>query len=191
MSERSQVHLLLLIVGMLTLLGGCMGSPAETTPGTDSVSETEGSAGSATATPPLMPDSDPIQTYMIGDNSTMPRNGTHHSYRIANSQFPSESDLHMTVIIRQNSSSVFQRNVTIPPRKHISIDNYVVGDYTIEVQPEEHPHRTFTSPLGKWDCNSAWFDMLLRPNGSWSTEWFRTMELCPTVTPDTSSTDMN
>jgi len=189
MSERSQVYLLLLTVGILALLGGCTGSPAETTPGTDSVSETEGNTGAATVTPPLMPDSDPIQTYLIGNKSAVPRHVEPHSYNLANGQFRSESSLNVTVIVRRNGSSVFQRNVTIPPRKYIKIENYVVGNYTIEVKPEEHPNRTFTSPWREWDCNSAWFDMILRPNGSWSTGGGMTLVKCVTVTPDTTSTN--
>lgn len=180
---------MVLVVGTLALLGGCIGSPAETAPGTDSVSETEGNTGAATVTPPLMPDSDPIQTYTIGNESALPRHVEPHSYNLVNGQFRSESSLNMTVIVRQNGSSVFQRTVTIPPRKHIKIENYVVGNYTIEVKPEEHPDRTFTSPWQEWNCNSAWFYMLLRPNGSWSTTGGMTLVKCVTVTPDTPSTN--
>jgi len=186
-----QIAQLFLIACILAILGGCIGGPTETTPETDSISDTGENAGAATATPHLMPDSDPIQTYKIGNESTLPRHVEPHSYNLVNSQFRSESDLNMTVIVRRNGSSVFQRNVTIPPRRSIKIENHVVGNYTIEVNPKERPRRTFTSPWEEWDCNSVWFDMILRPNGSWSTEGGMTLVRCVTATPDTPLTDLN
>lgn len=189
MTGRPRAYQLLLIVGIVAVSCGCIGAPAESTPGADSVGEPEESAGSATATatPSLMPQSDPIRTFDIGNESTLPPGIDRHDYQIVNAQFRSGPDLNLTIVVRRNGSIVFQRRATLPPQRHVRIRTYVTGNYTIEVTPEEHPRRAFRSPWREWDCNYARFDMILRPNGSWSTTGIKTVVGCET--PATPSTD--
>jgi len=174
--NRQRWYSYALLLGTVVLISGCIGvgGPAGDSSATDSATTGIESTTSPADVRTLVPET-VADTLVIGNNSTLPSDVRAHYYSIIN--FQNDTSLMLSLTVRRNGSTVLQHTETLPATSSLNIEVYRIGNYTVTIESEDAPNRTFEVP-STFDCNTHKFHIMYSQAGEWSTRTMQTLLDC-------------
>jgi len=174
--KRQRWYSYALLLGAVVLISGCigLGGPAGDSAATDSATTGIDSTASPADVRTLVPETR-VDTLVIGNDSTLPSDVRAHYYSVIN--FQNNTALTLSLTVRRNGSAVLQHTETLPATSYLKIDVYRIGNYTVTIESEDAPNRTFEVP-STFDCNTHKFHIMYRQTGEWSTRTMQTLLAC-------------